>query len=142
MSKFRIEVGDSTIRRWVFGVLFAVFIASVWSWGRGALPYQTVIQLVLSVALAVYFFPQIVVRQPHQVLLVQEDGLVTFLQPSSDVPWRISEKSRFNGWWHWLIMTESVLNTEKRVMLFKDSVKEEDWRHLCRIVNLRNRERQ
>ena len=99
------------------------------------------IQLVLSGALVAYFIPKIVARQPHQVLQVQEDGLVTFLQPSSDSAWRISNKSRFNGCWHWLVLTEPVLNTEKRIMLFKDSVKEEEWRHLCRIVNLTNKGR-
>lgn len=135
MSKFRIEVAESKLRRWLYSALLLVFLASVWSWDSGVFPYQIAAQLLLSVIIVVYFIPKIMVQQPRQVLLLHEDGTLTFLQPASDIAWRITKQSRFNGYWHWIALKENVLNADKHFLLFKDSVSDENWRHLCRVVN-------
>lgn len=119
----------------VYAGLLILFIASIWSWGHEALPYQMIIQIAVSMLLAVYLIPKIVAAQTPQIVQVREDGQLRWLLPASDCSWQITPASRFNGWWHWLNLRDPVLNSRKMVLVFKDSIAESDWRHLCRIVN-------
>ncbi|MCC2604761.1 protein YgfX [Planctobacterium marinum] len=135
MSKFRIQVRDSHYRRYLNGVILLLMVASVWSWKSDIFVYQQWIQSLFTLCLGLYFWPKLCQKDQEQIFQVDEDGRVIWLQPQSDISWQISSRSRFNGWWHWLVLESPMTSPRQHRMLFKDSVSDADWRHLCRIVN-------
>jgi len=135
VSKFRIQVCDSRYRRYLHVTVLLLLVASVWSWKPDIFVYQQWIQGLFTLCLGLYFWPKLSNKDNEQILQLEEDGRLIWLQPQSDISWRISSRSRFNGWWHWLVLESPMASSRQHIMLFKDSVSETDWRHLCRIVN-------
>lgn len=131
----RIEVKDSRYRKLALFAILGLFLLSVWSWQEDALPYQTLIQVLLSLVLLAWFGLQIFRVDEDKIMLLSETGTITWLQPEDDTPWEISSKSRFNAWLHWLVLQNPLLQKQQRMLIFRDSVSNSNWRHLCRVVS-------
>ena len=136
-QKFRITVNDSAYRRIVLTLMLLLFIGSIWLWKVNVLQYQVLIQILLLLVLVAYFVPKIISRHPTQILLLEESGRVFWLYPEDELTWEISNNSRSTSWWHWLVLDNSLLKQQRQIIIFRDSVCEKDWRHLCRVVKAR-----
>lgn len=136
-QKFRIEINDSVVRRIVLIVMLLLFIGSIWLWKANVLQYQVFIQILLLLVLVAYFVPKIVSRHPTQIMLLHGSGRILWLYPEDELTWEITNNSRSTSWWHWLVLDNSLLKKQRRVIIFRDSVSEGDWRLLCRVIKTR-----
>ena len=133
-TTFRVEVQDSFYRRVLLGCALILFVVSIWLWRANVIACQAVIQSLLTLVLSLYFLPRIFSVNQNQIIQIDESGQLTWLLPHETFSWEISRQSRFNGWWHWLVLENRLLKKQRNLMIFKDSLSDASWRHLCRIV--------
>lgn len=139
MSKYRIVLTPSANLRWLYVVLLAVFLLSVWSWNADVLVHQGIIQSLLSLVLILSFGQKIMAKQEKNVISVAADGGWIWLgqevaDPLQNDQWQILSSSRMTPWWHWVTLHQAISNRTTSHLIFKDSMSDENWRHLSRII--------
>ena len=135
-GQYRIEVVESGYRRVLLSFFLFLSWCAIYLWQPEVLPYQSSIQLLLSIVAGLYLLPKMRRRKPF-VCQFNERGEVVFLEPSEATTWRISAESRTSFFWHWLVLTDPLTGRKKPLVLFKDSVSDTAWRHMSRIVHHR-----
>lgn len=132
---FRIQINDSQYRKVLLSGILVLFVWSVWLWQKQVIPYQIVVQILLSFVLLLWFGQKIVLRTSQKIISLKESGQLFWLQPADETPWDVSSKSLFNRYLLWLVLENSLMNKQQTFLVFKDSVSDENWRHLCRVVS-------
>ena len=145
-SKYRITVTPARYRAIYILFFGAVLITSVWLWQPNWLPYQFVIQLMLSGLLLIYLRQQLTRRlqQPFIVSLSPDGQFRALSDGFSDdhsehgwqnpgIQWQLSSQSRATDFMLWLHLT-NFQQQRQWVCIFRDEVSDEDYRRLCLAI--------
>ncbi|MDU0354379.1 protein YgfX [Paraglaciecola aquimarina] len=134
MSKYRVVFKRSRIELAIGCIIAGLFVLSFWCWKAQILPFQWLIQSVLSILVCVHFFKWLKQQQAQKVspVIFTVDGQWTELEHDS---WLITQQSRISRFVLFINLS-SVLNAahSKWFVVYHDQVSEQEYRRLCRAI--------
>jgi len=132
---YRITINHSRNKRYLLGLLWVLLISSIFAWNPDTIEFQLLIQVCLLLAITGCFIKPILRTESTQTIHLDEAGEISFLFPEQGNRLQIASRSLGTPWWIWLYLDDPILQERYRMMVFKDSVSDVSWRHLCRITN-------
>ncbi|MCF2946542.1 hypothetical protein L0668_00335 [Paraglaciecola aquimarina] len=137
MSKYRVELQKSRLEVTFLIGTFGVLATSFWTWKPDIMPFQWILQLVLSCGVLCIGVKKVLVQQTKLPLVISftEKGEWLELTNTLQSSWLINHDSRIMGV-ILLLRVTSALNPSlgKWLIIYKDQVSEADFRRLCRAI--------
>lgn len=107
----------------------------MWLWQPDIHEYQYIVQFTLSAVFCFRIFVEYNKKCVSYIVSVSEKGDWQWLDAESDIAYVVSSQSRISSFMLWLNLTSKINPNQSRwYWVHKDSVSEQDYRRLCRII--------